>query len=98
MLKGQTQHIDKEQSKTKHEAPRSVNYRATQNKNIGTTALERIGIGICMSEHRNEMVKTFPAEATSLKFTYIQYGFETFLQVVEIITSKAHDIKVLSIP
>ena len=27
---------------TKHEAPRSVNYRATQNKNnIGTTALER---------------------------------------------------------
>ena len=32
---------DKEQGKTKHEAPRSVNYRATQNKNnIGTTALE----------------------------------------------------------
>ena len=35
-------HIDKEQGKTKHEAPRSVKYRATQNKNnIGTTALER---------------------------------------------------------
>ena len=34
-------HIDKEQGKTKHEASRSVNYRATQNKNnIGTTALE----------------------------------------------------------
>ena len=32
-------HIDKEQGKTKHEAPRSVNYRATQNKN--TIALER---------------------------------------------------------
>ena len=32
----------KEQGKTKHEAPRSVNYDATQNKNnIGTTALER---------------------------------------------------------
>ena len=30
------------QGNTKHEAPRSVNYRATQNKNnIGTTALER---------------------------------------------------------
>ena len=29
------------QDKTKYEAPRSVNYRATQNKNnIGTTALE----------------------------------------------------------
>ena len=42
MLKGQKKHIDKEQHKTKHEAPRSVNYRATQNKNkIGTTALER---------------------------------------------------------
>ena len=42
MLKGQKKHIDKEQSKTKHEAPRSVNYKATQNKNnIGTTALER---------------------------------------------------------
>ena len=40
MLKGQKKHIDKEQGKTKHEAPRSVNYRATQN-NIGTTALER---------------------------------------------------------
>ena len=39
MLKGQKKHIDKEQGKTKHEAPRSVNYRATQNKNnIGTTA------------------------------------------------------------
>ena len=42
MLKGRKKHIDKEQGKTKHEAPRSVNYRATQNKNnIGTTALER---------------------------------------------------------
>ena len=42
MLKGQKKHIDKEQGKFKHEAPRSVNYRATQNKNnIGTTALER---------------------------------------------------------
>ena len=42
MLKGQKKHIDKEQSKTKHEAPRSVNYGATQNKhNIGTTALKR---------------------------------------------------------
>ena len=42
MLKGQKKHIDKEQGKTKHEKPRSVNYRATQNKNnIGITALER---------------------------------------------------------
>ena len=42
MLKGQKKHIDKEQGKIKHDAPRSVNYRATQNKNnIGTTALER---------------------------------------------------------
>ena len=42
MLNGQKKHIDKEQGKTKHEAPRSVNYRATKNKNnIGTTALER---------------------------------------------------------
>ena len=42
MLKGQQKHIDKEQSKTKHKAPRSVNYRATQNKNnIATIALER---------------------------------------------------------
>ena len=32
----------KAQDKTKHEVPRSVNYRGTQNKNnIGTTALER---------------------------------------------------------
>ena len=42
MLKGQKKHMDKEQGKTKHEARRSVNYRASQNKNtIGTTALER---------------------------------------------------------
>ena len=41
-LKWQKKNIDKAQGKTKHEAPRSVNYRATQNKNtIGTTALER---------------------------------------------------------
>ena len=40
--KRQKKHIDKEQGKTKHEAPSSVNYRATQNKNnIGSTALER---------------------------------------------------------
>ena len=40
--KGTEKHIDKERGKTKHEVPRSVNYRATQNKNnIGTTALER---------------------------------------------------------
>ena len=37
MLKGQKKHIDKEQGKAKHEVPRSVNYRATQN----TTALQR---------------------------------------------------------
>ena len=42
MLKGQKKHIDKEQGNNKHEAPRNVNYRATQNKNnIGTTDLER---------------------------------------------------------
>ena len=42
MLKGHKKHRDKEQGKTKHEAPRSVLYRAAQNKNnIGTTALER---------------------------------------------------------
>ena len=41
MLKGQKKHTDKEQGKTKHEAPRSVNYSAALNKNnIGTTALE----------------------------------------------------------
>ena len=37
-LKGQKKHVDKEHGKTKHEAPRSVNYRASQNKNnIGTS-------------------------------------------------------------
>ena len=46
MLKGQKKHANKEQGKTIHEAPHSVNYRAAQNKNninknnIGTTALE----------------------------------------------------------
>ena len=41
MLNGQKKHTDKEQGKTKHEAPHNVTYRATQNKNnIGTTALE----------------------------------------------------------
>ena len=43
MLKGlKKKHEEKEQDKTKHEAPRSTNLKATQNKNIaGTTALER---------------------------------------------------------
>ena len=38
-----TKHEDKEPGKTlKHEAPRSLNHKATQNKNnIGSTALER---------------------------------------------------------
>ena len=47
MLKGQKKHTDKEQGKTEHKAPRSVNYRATQNKNnIGTTALHYPGGGV----------------------------------------------------
>ena len=42
-----TKHIDKQQGKIKHEAPRSVNYRATQNKNnIGT----HIGNNISLSD------------------------------------------------
>ena len=41
MFKGQKKHTDNKQGKTKHEAIRSVNYRATQNENnIGTIALE----------------------------------------------------------
>ena len=53
MLKRQNKHINKEQGKTKHEAPRSVNYRATQNKNnIETSALERSVVyttgGVCV--------------------------------------------------
>ena len=40
--KGQTKDTDKELDKTKHEAPCSANYRATQNKNnTGTIAPER---------------------------------------------------------
>ena len=43
MLKGMTKHEDKEQGKTlKHEAPLSINHKATQNNNnTGTTAFER---------------------------------------------------------
>ena len=43
MLKGMTKDQDKEHEKTlHHEAPRSINHKATQNKNnTGTTALER---------------------------------------------------------
>ena len=42
-LKRTKKHEDKEQGKTLiHEAPRSINHNATQNKNnTGTTALER---------------------------------------------------------
>ena len=32
MLKGLKKHEDKEQGKAKHEAPRSINYKVTQNK------------------------------------------------------------------
>ena len=43
MLQGIMKHEDNEQGKTlKHEAPRSINHKATQNKNTtGTTALKR---------------------------------------------------------
>ena len=43
MLKRMKKHEDKEHGKTlKQEAPRSINHKATQNKNnSGTTALER---------------------------------------------------------
>ena len=42
MLKGMTKHENKEHGKTlKHEAPHSINHKATHNKdNTGTTALE----------------------------------------------------------
>ena len=41
MLKGQTKHEDKELGKSRHEAPRSVNHKATRNKNnTETNALE----------------------------------------------------------
>ena len=43
VLKGIKKHEDKEHGKTlKHEAPRSINHKATQNKdNTGTTTLEQ---------------------------------------------------------
>ena len=42
MLKGLTKQEYNEQGKNKHEAPSSINHKATQNKNnTGTTALER---------------------------------------------------------
>ena len=43
MLKGLKKHEDKEQGKTKHDTPRSINHKATQNKNKTgtTTVLER---------------------------------------------------------
>ena len=42
MLKGMKKHEDKEHGKTYNtEAPRSINHKAIQNKNTGTTALER---------------------------------------------------------
>ena len=42
MLKWLKKHEDKVQGKTKHEAPGSINHKATQNKNnTETTALER---------------------------------------------------------
>ena len=43
MLKEMKKHEDKEHGKTlKHEAPRSVNHKATSNQNnTGTNALER---------------------------------------------------------
>ena len=43
MLKGMKKHKQKEHGETlKHEAPRSINNKATQNKDsTGTTALER---------------------------------------------------------
>ena len=43
ILKGMTKHMDKEHMNTlKHKAPRSINHKATQDKNnTGTTALER---------------------------------------------------------
>ena len=47
MLNEQKKHIDKEQGNIKHEVPRSVNYRATQNKNnIGTTTKLNLTLAI----------------------------------------------------
>ena len=77
MLKGQKKHIDKEQGKTKHEAPRSVNYRATQNKNnIGTTALERSvvyttgGVNVAITESLLSWIITLANAKSLLKINF----------------------------
>ena len=45
MIKIQKKHIDKEQGKTNDEALRSVNYRATKNKNnINTVNGDSLGV------------------------------------------------------
>ena len=76
MLKGQKKHINKELGKTKHEAPRSVNYRATQNKNnIRTTGLERSVVdttgGLKSIENDLFVLNTVPNLQISQDFIYI---------------------------
>ena len=70
MLKGQKKHIDKDQDKTKHEELRSVNYRATQNKNnIGNPWL---------TEHL-PFVKLWDRKSSTWRFTTLFCVFRIFL-------------------
>ena len=67
MLKGQKKHVDKEQGKTKHETPCSVNYRAIQNKNnIGTTALE-----LKVSKNKGSILFQSVCEAVILHIAFL---------------------------
>ena len=72
MLKGQKKHIDKEQCNTKHEAPRSVNYRATQTKNnIGLKTFHctnfTLGPDIILNTKKNKHTKKKQTNKTKKK-------------------------------
>ena len=76
MLKEQKKHINKEQDKTKHEAPRSVNYRATQNKNnIGTTALEHRRLKFYVLTHNNPTNPDYLLAISLLQVRHFIYLF-----------------------
>ena len=58
MLKGITKHEDKEHGKTlKHEAPRSLYHKATQNKNNTGTMLECLNALFCKISISTYLVK-----------------------------------------
>ena len=85
MLKGQKKHTDKEQGKSKYEAPCSVNYRATQDKKTGVKVYLVPPTSILSPGILYPGVKCPPLKFISYLFFFYNFNSATYSIALKII-------------